>query len=248
MITVEFTLKLNHMNNVIGAMGLAGAGQLIPLGIGSISLVRVSYIILREKVPWLRKDEDSTPTAESPAVAHKYMGGLGLTMANTNSIYSPSPPQRHSNSPGKRSSANLESVSNLPPLPAIGAHRKRSLPHRILLAWLPWLGLFEWSRHSMTPSFDSYSIFSNRNKRDSGVGFESTRVTQKPAQRERNRGSTTTESPSTALLGSSPQLAPGQRGLMAATDDIEMLSRRSVGNSSDIGMYDGNGYDDRDEP
>lgn len=249
------------MNNVVGAGGLVGPGQLIPLAIGFFSLVRILYVLLREKLPWLHKKEENSPSADSPALEHKYMGGLGLGMENRDSIYSPTSASGLPDDPENVSQAPHGATkpgSTLPPLPAMKPHVKRSLPHRILLAWLPWLGLYEWSKHSLTPSFRHTPAFGRhdkknggekRLKRDSGIGFESSRPIQlTAAQRGPTdaHSTTTTDSPSAALLSSPvPQPAPVQRGLMAPGDDIEMVqSRRSVGNTSDVGMYDGNGYHD----
>ncbi|KAG9788029.1 hypothetical protein ABEF93_005053 [Exophiala dermatitidis] len=190
MISIEFTLNLNHMNNVIGSMGLVGPGQLIPLAIGLMSLTRVLWILARQHIPFLRKKnaEEDTTMLSSPETP-KFMGGIGLTMLNTRSTYSPYPysPEKEKplssstkspaattntagsppgsgtgvSSSGGSGGRDWGSISTLPPLPAIATGPKRhSLTHRILLAWLPWLGLFEWSKHSLTPSLGEYSSFS----------------------------------------------------------------------------------------
>ncbi|EXJ95376.1 hypothetical protein A1O1_00497 [Capronia coronata CBS 617.96] len=193
-VSIEFTLNLNHMNNVIGTSGLVGPGQLIPLAIGLLSLTRVLYILSRQHIPWLRKknrgsndDDDSQVGHFSPTSDRNYIAGIGLTMTNTQTIYSP-----HSSSPGQTPSVDRGSISTLPPLPAIAApSQRRSLPHRILLAWLPWLGLFEWSKHSLTPSLGHYSSFGGLSlnglyvrggkatkTKDAEAGFEVTRRTE----------------------------------------------------------------------
>ncbi|EXJ89136.1 hypothetical protein A1O3_02200 [Capronia epimyces CBS 606.96] len=205
-LSIEFTLNLNHMNNVVGSMGLVGPGQLIPLAIGLLSLTRVLWILGRQHIPWLKeKDEDCCPTvteSTGPAAQEKYMSGIGLTMTNTPSLYSPLSPntKMSSSSPGQASSTTMVSSSNLPPLPATTSPQKRSLPHRMLLAWLPWLGLFEWSKHSLTPSLGHYSRFGvhhgqihdhgqsqshshghdHRRDSDSEAGIEGARKTQTP--------------------------------------------------------------------
>ena len=247
MVSIEVTLNLNHMNNVLGTLGLIGAGQLIPLAIGLISLVRVLYMILRERVlsKRLHKNEKSPgsgTTHESPAASHTCTEGLGFGPSTAfESASSPLPPP--------------------PPLPATTAahHTKRSLPHRILLAWLPWLGIFEWSRHSLSPSMGRYSKLgrAGHQKKDSGVSFSGpSRSTTyngqswKGGQNSENSRYRLAESPSAALLGSPPpQLAPDQRGLMASKDDIDIdieLPTRyhSLQSASDIGMYAGRGYDE----
>lgn len=205
MISIEFTLNLNHMNNVIGTLGLVGPGQLIPLAIGLLSLARVQYILARQHIPWLRKKEDTDNGVsgsgstyqvdpDSPSADQKFMGGIGLTMTNINSIYSPAPysPETPltminlSSSPGhptKSSTSTISfspeqapsvargSISTLPPLPAIAAAHRCSLPHRILLAWLPWLGVFEWSKRSLTPSLGHYTAFAGHTTRHSPSKF-----------------------------------------------------------------------------
>ncbi|KAL2415699.1 hypothetical protein ABEF95_002513 [Exophiala dermatitidis] len=188
MISIEFTLNLNHMNNVIGSMGLVGPGQLIPLAIGLMSLTRVLWILARQHIPWLRKKDNEKDSEEymlSSPETPKFIGGIGLTMSNPHSTYSPYPhspeakilsspekekPLASSKSPaatynvgsppassGGSGGGDWGSISTLPPLPAIATGPKRhSLTHRILLAWLPWLGLFEWSKHSLTPPVGHY--------------------------------------------------------------------------------------------
>ncbi|KAK5205936.1 hypothetical protein LTR41_008218 [Exophiala xenobiotica] len=287
MVSIEVTLNLNHMNNVIGPSGLIGAGQLIPLAIGSISLVRVLYMIVREKVlePEKRKSEKNpgSGNTESPATSHTYTEGLGFGFSVTNTpgqgVYSLSSPGRHFVvSPGipppSTGFAESDSNSNSSPLPfpppatatatATSAHhKKRSLPHRILLAWLPWLGIFEWSRHSLSPSMGSYSklgpgpVGHGHHKKDSGVSFSFGPTSSRSTWRGQSSGNTVTESPSTALLGSppppQPQQAPesDQRGfLMASSNDgIELPTRyHSTESATDLGMYAGRGYDEYGEP
>jgi hypothetical protein len=125
MVCIEFTLNLNHMQNVLSFPG-ASPGQLIPLLIGITSLLCVSYIILRNRRPWT------------------HIHRLGLTMNHTKNTYSP---------PSKNSPPEAEETANLPlnnstidPSPPPG-----HLLHRILFTWLPWLNLFNSSpRHSFT--------------------------------------------------------------------------------------------------
>jgi hypothetical protein len=279
MVSIEVTLNLNHMNNVLGTLGLIGAGQLIPLAIGSISLVRVLYMILREKVLETEKHKsEKSPgsgTTESPATSHTYTEGLGFGFSVTNTpgegIYSPSPPGRHfvvspDNPPPSTGFAESDSNSSpLPPPPSATAtataahHKKRSLPHRILLAWLPWLGIFEWSRHSLSPSMGRYSKLGpaghGHHKKDSGVSFSFGPTSSRSTWRGQSSGNTVTESPNTALLGSPPppQSAPesDQRGfLMASSNDgIELPTRyHSLESATDLGMYAGRGYDEYGEP
>jgi hypothetical protein len=58
--------------------------------------------------------------------------------------------------------------------------QKRSLSHRILLAWLPWLNMFKWARQSLTPRelirnsaiFSSTSVERTKQRDKDGAGFE----------------------------------------------------------------------------
>jgi len=185
-----------------------------------------------------RRQEDSSANADSPAPDIQYIGGLGLAMLNANSIYSPAIGDQF-DSAGKMPSAKPESISCPPPFPATGAPRKRSLFHRFLLAWLPWLEIFDFWRQPITPSLPHYAKDKSHNRKaDPEIGYESLR----PKREERNRMSTT-ESLSAALLNTTPQLSPGQRGLEASTYGIEMTSRRLSYGQSDLDSYVGMRYD-----
>jgi hypothetical protein len=193
MICIEFTLSLNHIQNVFSLSGM-GPGQLIPLLIGVASLLRVSYVIFRNKMGWTREEEETTPSAEGDSNM-KYMKGLGPTMTNTNSTYSP--PRK--NPP-----------SEPPPRRAIGPFRPhRYLLHRFLLAWLPWLGLFSFFRHPI--DFVPVYLRAGRRvaKHDLDIGSEEMRPlrSQKPTVE--------TESPEAAMLESTPQLYSDQEGLLS---------------------------------
>ena len=190
MICIEFTLNLNHVRNVISLSDMS-PGQLIPLLIGVASLLRVSYVIFRNKMGWTRDKEETTPSAEGDSNM-KYMKGLGPTMTNTNSTYSP---------PRKNALSEPETIANLPPRRAIGPFRpRRRLLHRFLLAWLPWLGLFSFFRHPI----DAVPVYSGAGRRvakhDLDIGSKEMRPlrSQKPTVE--------TESPEAPLLESTPQL------------------------------------------
>lgn len=184
MICIEFTLNLNHVRDVISLSAMS-SGQLIPLLIGIASLLRVSYVIFRNKMGWTRDKEEITPSAEGDSDM-KYMKGLGPTMTNTNSIYSP---------PRKKPPSEPETIVNLPPRRATGPFRpRRHLLHRFLLAWLPWLGLFSFFRHPI----DAVPVYSRAGRRvakhDLDIGSEEMRLlrSQKPTAE--------TESPEAAPL------------------------------------------------
>lgn len=99
--------------------------------------------------------------------------GLGLSDARSKGLYAPAPeaddpspppfspfpPSAYSHSPHSSASTSttLASHSKTAPLPRRSTHLprrprpKRSLAHRVLLAWLPWLNMFAWSRESLSP-------------------------------------------------------------------------------------------------
>ena len=130
MVCIEFTLKLNHMQNVTDFSG-ASPGQLIPLLIGITSLLRVSYIILRDRKPW------------------KHIRRLALTLTHTKNNYSPPPGKASPADADAEESANLPlRTPTIDPSPHPG-----HLLHRILFTWLPWLNLFSSSSSSTRHSF-----------------------------------------------------------------------------------------------
>jgi hypothetical protein len=143
MICIEFTLNLNHMENVIRFPD-PNPGQLIPLLIGIASLLLVSYIILRNRWGWTRDEEESNPCAEGSS-DQKYTEGLGLIMTHTNSSYL---------SPRTNSPPEAEAIAKPPLRGAIGPFPPHlQLLHRFLFAWLPWLGLFSFFRHPFSPFY-----------------------------------------------------------------------------------------------
>lgn len=193
-ICIEFTLRLNRIRNVT-SLGDMSPGQLIPLLIGVASLLRVSYVIFRNKIGWTRDEEETTPSAEGDS----NMKGLGLAMTNTNSAYSP---------PRKNPPSEHETIANLPPRRAIGPFRpRRHLLHRFLLVWLPWFGLLSFFRHPI----DAVPVYSRAGRRvakhDLDIGSEEMRPlrSQKPTVE--------TESPEAALLESTPQPYSDQEGI-----------------------------------
>ncbi len=274
MILIEFTLNLNHMNNTIGTGSIKGAGQLIPVLIGMISLGKVLYELACLHIPWMKKRQEEEDTSQngynvvSPTAESKHTQGLGLNKG----AYSAAAQQDDLENAGAVATSLHRSAKT-----TRRPQRRRSLTHRILLAWLPWLSMFKWSRQSLTPQIIRNSSlfgaagFQHDRKRDATAGFEvlgvkKMRVNEEQDARQRIghvRGqssimtNSTDDSPSMALLVSPSQIIkPQATGLMAEmTDqiDIELSERRSTDhrrnssetlNAGDTGVYEGNGYDD----
>jgi hypothetical protein len=159
-VSIEFTLNLNHVNNVIGASGIGGAGQMIPLFIGMISLLKVLYELAREHAPCMRKREkiEHHTSKNSKLGVDDAAYSSVLQNASTHDLH-------------EQADHGLQAVSTLPLTglqpsstgllhPRTPAQQLRSLPHRALLAWLPWLHIFSWSRKSLTPeSFRDCALF-----------------------------------------------------------------------------------------
>ncbi|OCT53965.1 hypothetical protein CLCR_09767 [Cladophialophora carrionii] len=237
--SIEVTLNLNHIQNVLGAGGTRGAGQVIPALIGLISFFRVLYELACQHVPWLKKkgdEEEDAPDVYDLAspTEHKDTNGLGLTHgAYSSALLNDDPAQ----------TAGVSATLNRPPTilyplhRTTGTHRRprqtrRSLSHRILLAWLPWLNMFHWARQSLTPDLIRNSaIFSSstnaghgreREKKKNNAGFEVLGVKRmsfstcdqdadarqyRPGHVRAQSSTTTTtsdEGPATALLAPSP--------------------------------------------
>jgi hypothetical protein len=225
-----------------------------------LSLVKVLYELVLQHTPWLKKKEEEGDKRYAPPdeydlaspTEYKNPTGLGLTDGAYSSALG-------------RGDAEKEGVVsatlNRPPTILSQLHftagtygwprQKRSLSHRILLAWLPWLNMFKWARQSLTPElirnsaiFSSISVDRTKQRVKGGAGFEVLGVKQMysstmPEDARQGQGlghhvraqssspttnGTADESPTTALLTSpSQQLHPGQGGLMAEmTDQIDM--------------------------
>ncbi|ETI28424.1 hypothetical protein G647_00873 [Cladophialophora carrionii CBS 160.54] len=184
--SIEVTLNLNHIQNVLGAGGTRGAGQVIPALIGLISFFRVLYELACQHVPWLKKkQEEDAPDVYDLAspTEHKDTNGLGLTHgAYSSALQNDDPAQ----------TAGVSATLNRPPTILYPLHRttdthgrprqnRRSLSHRILLAWLPWLNMFQWARQSLTPDLIRNSaLFSSsttaghgrEREKNNNAGFE----------------------------------------------------------------------------
>jgi len=50
MLMVEFTLNYNHVEGVLASAGITNPGQLLPLLIGLLSLVRICWVLYKEQV------------------------------------------------------------------------------------------------------------------------------------------------------------------------------------------------------
>ena len=193
MVQIEFTLNLNHIDDVVGIKGLTGPGQLIPMGIGLISLVRVIYVIITEEKPWRKREKDECRT---PIAAPGTTGRL-----------------------------------------------RRSFLHRFLLAWLPWLALFEFWKQPITPSLHrlSYSMFGME-----GVDVDDEPGMQAPTPRRSKAAAekkSMMQNSELALLTPPPNYTLVQDTSMATTNRSRTpLSRRST--DLDTSIYAGNEYRD----
>jgi hypothetical protein len=191
-ICIEFTLNLNHMRNVTSLSDIS-PGQMIPLLIGVPSLLRISYVIFRNKMGWTRNEEETNPSAEGGPNMKDMKGlGLGPTMTDANSTYSP---------PLKNPPSEPETTANLPPRRAVGPFRpRRHLLHSFLLAWLPWLSLFSFFRHHI----DVVDFYSRVGRRVAKHNLDNGSKEMRPL---RSRKPTVeTESLEAPLLESTPQL------------------------------------------
>lgn len=194
MVQIEFTINLNHIDDVVGIKGLTGPGQLIPTGIGLISLGRVIYIIITEEKPWQPKDEKDgscTPVAAPVTVGRP----------------------------------------------------RRSFLHRFLLAWLPWLELFDFWKRPITPSLHrlSYSMFGMHGENmDIEPGMETPRPGHSKADSEMKSMMQNSEG---ILLTPPPNYTPVQDTGKVTTDGSGIpLTRRST--DLDTSIYAGNDYGD----
>ncbi|KAI1623848.1 hypothetical protein EDD37DRAFT_650930 [Exophiala viscosa] len=193
MVQIEFTLNLNHIDDVVGIKGLTGPGQLIPMGIGLISLARVVYVIITEEKPWRKQDKDECRT---PIVA-----------------------------------------------PGTTGRPRRSFLHRFLLAWLPWLALFDFWKQPITPSLHrlSYPMFGMEDVDvDAEPGMQTPTPGRSKAAAEKK---SMMQSSEMALLTPPPNYTLVQDMGMATTNGSGIpLTRRST--DLDTSIYAGNEYGD----
>jgi hypothetical protein len=127
------------------------------------------------------KYDQLTPSSPETAMSSGPRLGLGLNSPAYTHNGDGLQPERE---PG--TDMDAEHQSPIPP----GTHDKRTLSHRVLLAWLPWLNIFPWARASLSPitKFRAYELRrhnarakakatppnANAHARtDSGIGFES---------------------------------------------------------------------------
>lgn len=182
-VCVELTLRLNHMDNVRSLRDI-GPGQLIPLLIGIISLLRVIYSILRVRLRWV-KGEETGESAKIHCCDHFKCHRSGTARTADSSILS-----------SRRATYGAGENSHVLPAAHTGPSQPRRhlhLLHRFILAWLPWLGLFP----ALRRPFDIIPFYSRDARRtatrDFGTGYEKLRAPQ--------------ESPEVPLIQLSPQLS-----------------------------------------
>lgn len=161
---VELTLSGNHMTGVLAKNGnIAYPAQLLPLIVGALSFIRVLWLInanvsaerkkrqraAKEATRCLAGDEceaegweqptpvPTTPTTPRPGLNKRISTassfGLGI---------------KHFFSPNLGDSGLTHSPSEDTVDEDTRPHRMRPFHHRYLVAWLPWLSLFEfWHKH-----------------------------------------------------------------------------------------------------
>jgi hypothetical protein len=189
-VNVEFTITLNHLSNVVGFSNFASAGQFIPAFIGLISLIKVLWEIAHKRIiPLLRAPDKARRKSstegqyrritidevDEPQINHHQPESNTLQAHRT--FFEGAHPGKTSQSPSPTYLLTRRAPAQRP-------RKRRSLPHRILLAWLPWLNIFEWSRHTLTPEVirnsglfaqvDASGLPEHR-KRDSRQGLEASR-------------------------------------------------------------------------
>ncbi|TDZ35532.1 hypothetical protein C8035_v009179 [Colletotrichum spinosum] len=124
---VEFTLRFNHVNLVLGGPDnneLHLTAQLLPLVVGLFGFVRTTYLLLET----LRSPDDILPSLGAPA-----RGNSARTLRPRDLLLVFSPAMARER---KR-----ERESHLPRDSAVARHRGPFV--RYLVAWLPWLSLLE---------------------------------------------------------------------------------------------------------
>lgn len=166
-IMVELTLIWNHVTAVIGPHGnVAYPSQLLPMLIGTLSLVRILFLIVWEKADPDDKEEGETATAPpstNPLAHAPPQHGLGFGQG------------LESLGPQVASPESAHSEPQLRVGPDDGV--PRSTLHRYLVAWLPWLSQFPfWTRPSAhharnAGGKDWRADLGEVNARDSGMAF-----------------------------------------------------------------------------
>ncbi|KAK3317906.1 hypothetical protein B0H66DRAFT_475443 [Apodospora peruviana] len=131
-VTVEVTLNFNHVHGVLGGRhdgGLQLPSQLLPFLVGMFSFVRILYQMFKEK--W---GEDGERNKESDFESSDDVGdseGTPDDAAPRDSFQENPAEEQHVQSPGLR----------MPPRSHSYAIVARPFAVRMLVAWLPWLGL-----------------------------------------------------------------------------------------------------------
>jgi len=126
-VTVEVTLNFNHVHGVLGGQhdgGLQLPSQLLPFLIGLFSFLRIIYYLLRESFG-VRDDTGKNKKCDDPSEEKVKSTVLVLPEAT---------------SPGKTEAGGK---STPPPPPRADSYHiiARSLVVRLLVGWLPWLGI-----------------------------------------------------------------------------------------------------------
>lgn len=124
-VTVECTLNFNHVHGVLGGKhdgGLQLPSQLLPFLVGLFSFVRILYQLF--KVKWGESPEKEAGSAGPPPPRD----GILVRSTSFDSLQ-------------EQGEANTETQPHMPPRSQSYNVVSRSLPVRLLVSWLPWLGL-----------------------------------------------------------------------------------------------------------
>ncbi|KAM7190042.1 hypothetical protein V8F20_009875 [Naviculisporaceae sp. PSN 640] len=136
-VTVECTLNFNHVHGVLGGKhdgGLQLPSQLLPFLVGLFSFVRICYQIFKEK--WGERPENEASHEAGDGTGTRQQQTRDGILVRTTSFDSleeederdevADPESAHPQAPPRSGSYNVA---------------RRSLAVRLLVSWLPWLGL-----------------------------------------------------------------------------------------------------------
>ena len=177
-ITVELTLNWNKVNDVIGTgNNVAYPSQLLPLLIGVFGLVRILFLLFWAYYEPEDREQGETATAP-PEDAQGNLSVGNEQRAGPQGLGSRSRKRTASPSPYSPGTTILGHDQNHNPVAV-----RRSLFHRYMVAWLPWLSQFPfWTKpsggyqHTRDRSRDWARPRTSRNTkgnraRDSGMAF-----------------------------------------------------------------------------
>ena len=137
-VIVEMTLIKNNMRQALAQYGhITTPAQLLPLLIGTLSFIRILWLISREH----GKAIQNTLRAEAEMAEHeapKFLQRVHLAFKTT---------IRKIISPLSVSSDIAGSTVHRERSPSNTPHRFHPLHHRYLVAWLPWLSVFKFWKH-----------------------------------------------------------------------------------------------------